>query len=243
MINISQNDFVLVFCMIYLMLKVFRLINIMKIDYINNFRHKFRNLVLGNTVKLKEVSDEYEYFVDEKTNCYENSDKKILKHSYLFNEIIYTSFIIYLIFLFSKIYFPMKISVIGLGEYRFPSIWLRPVWSLMQVYKSGGVSGFIYQIGGNLILLTPFAFYMLYFRSDKFVSLKDILLFCLKVTICIETSQLVLSLIIPEFHRYFEINDIICNTLGGVLGFGIYKLFIFLLDKYEVFKSENEMIS
>ena len=243
LINISQNDFALVFCLIYLILKVFRSINIIEDKYTNNFRYRFRKVILGNTVKLVEESNECEYLVDEKISFNENNDIRTLKHRYLFNEFIYTSFIIYLIFLFSKIYFPMNISLWEVGEYRFPSIWLRPIWSLMQVYKSGGTNGLIYQIGGNLILLTPLAFYMLYFRSDRFVTLKDILLLCLKVSICIETSQLILSFVIPEVHRYFEINDIICNTLGGILGFGIYKLFIFLLNKYGVLKSKNKMIS
>ena len=233
MIRISQNDFALIFCGIYLMLKVFRLSNAFEINYMSNFRHKFRSLILGDKARLEESSGEYEYFVE----------GKFFKYDYLINEIIYTSFVIYLIFLVSKIYFPMNISLWGLSEYRFPRIWLRPLWSLQQVYNVGGIGGLIYQIGGNLILLTPLAFYMLYFRSDKFITLKDVLILCFKVTLCIETSQVLLSLIIPSVQRYFEINDIICNTLGGIIGFGIYKLFIFLLNKCEVLRSENEIIS
>lgn len=243
LITISQNGFALIVTFMYLMIKVLRLSGDFEFEYIKVIRNKLRKVVLGQNVKLEADSGEYEYFVAEQESVYVRGDKKLLKHNYLFNEIIFTSFVVYLIFLVSKIYFPITFSLRGPVEYRLPSIWLKPLWSLQQVYNIGGVEGFIYQIGGNLILLAPLAFYMLYFRSDKFIGLKNILMFCLKVTICIETSQVFLSLIIPSMHRYFEINDIICNTLGGILGFSIYKIFNFLLNKYGTYESKNQMIS
>lgn len=40
----------------------------------------------------------------------------------------------------------------------------------------------------------------------------------------------VLSLIVPNICRFFEINDLILNSIGGVLGWKLYNNFQLLLD-------------
>lgn len=40
----------------------------------------------------------------------------------------------------------------------------------------------------------------------------------------------VLSLIVPNIGRFFEINDLILNSIGGVLGWKLYNNFQLLLD-------------
>ncbi len=244
MIMISQNGFALTIVGVYLILKVLRLANFLEFRVINKVRKSFKGLILGESAKFDVKSGEYNYFNKKQNNdLYSREGTKALKHNYLFNEIIFTSFIIYLIFLISKIYFPISFSIGEEVIHRMPNIWLRPLWSLREVYEGGGIYGFIYQIGGNLILLAPLAFYMMYFKTKKFKRLKSVLALCLKVTICIETSQVLLSVLIPSVQRYFEINDIICNTLGGVIGFGLYKLFDYLLERYEVYiKRKQEII-
>lgn len=131
-------------------------------------------------------------------------------------------FCIYVILLISKVYFPLTIAWGQQVKFIPPVIWLRPLWSFMQVYNQGGIHGVIYQIGGNLILLTPLAFFLCYFNEKRFCSIKKIVTVCFCTTLFIESSQLILSIVVPNTSRYFEINDIINNTLSGVFGYYIY---------------------
>lgn len=176
-----------------------------------------------------------------------------VRKSYNFERMIYDLFIIYLIGVASKVYFPL---VIGWGKnlvYNMPSIWLRPLWSLSEIYKKGGLYSLIYQVSGNLIILTPMTFFLCYFNQSsmlymkgkkivdfinifwrkecsidfsKQLNLKDITKISLSIAIFIETTQLILSLTIPNTKRFFEINDIIFNTISGIWGYYLFNIFV-----------------
>lgn len=55
------------------------------------------------------------------------------------------------------------------------------------------------------------------------------------ISLFIESTQVVLSLIVPNISRFFEINDLILNSVGGVLG---WKLYNNLYEKYEFTQEE-----
>lgn len=150
------------------------------------------------------------------------------------DEIMKNLFAIYLAKLFSVIYFPLTIYFTKNSPFVYPTIWLRPIWSLIRVWNSGNLMYFISQIGGNLILLTPLAFTLCYFREKRFFNLKKIIIICFIVSCSIEVSQLIFSLIIPSMGRFFEINDIICNTVSGLWGFLFYRIYKNI--KYNLFK-------
>lgn len=60
-------------------------------------------------------------------------------------------------------------------------------------------------------------------KEDSYItSLSTVLKFCFFMSLFIESSQVILSLVFPNTKRFFEVNDIICNTLSGVLGYYIY---------------------
>ena len=42
------------------------------------------------------------------------------------------------------------------------------------------------------------------------------------ISLFIESTQVVLSLIVPNICRFFEINDLILNSTGGILGWKLY---------------------
>lgn len=60
-------------------------------------------------------------------------------------------------------------------------------------------------------------------KEDSYIpSLSTVLKFCFFMSLFIESSQVILSLIFPNTKRFFEVNDLICNTLSGVWGYYIY---------------------
>lgn len=191
--------------------------------------------------------------------------KGIIKKEYTYKDIysgeefMFDLFCIYIIGVFSKVYFPLTIAWGNHIVYSPPEIWLRPLWSIKQIYYMGGLESVIYQLTGNLIVLSPMAFFLCYFysideekltlgkrgvkkinellesferrskegiRENSYIpSLKTILKFCFLIALSIETSQVILSLVFPNTKRFFEINDLICNTLSGVWGYYIYNAF------------------
>lgn len=197
-------------------------------------------------------------FIFIKVCIYSEGKKKAIlfgsiKKSYNFDNFIYDLFCIYLIGIASKIYFPLDIAWGNKLEYNFPNIWLRPIWSLIEIYKDGGSLGLMYQIVGNSIILTPIAFFLCYFNQSstlyskgkkiiyfinkfwrnrfsinfsKRLGLKDILKICFVIAIFMETSQFIVSLVIPNTERFWEINDIMFNTLSGVWGYYLFYIFI-----------------
>lgn len=78
---------------------------------------------------------------------------------------------------------------------------------------------FMRNIAGNLLLFMPFGFFVSYFLKTKRGSI--IFLLSLIASLTIETTQLLIG-------RVFDVDDIILNIVGGLIGFGLY----YILDKF-----------
>ncbi|WEG18883.1 VanZ family protein [Alkalihalophilus pseudofirmus] len=73
---------------------------------------------------------------------------------------------------------------------------------------------------GNLILLLPLGIYLpLILKRNSFYRT---LLYGLCVSLGIELTQLVLSLVLGVTYRTFNIDDLILNTLGVAVGYLVY---------------------
>lgn len=76
----------------------------------------------------------------------------------------------------------------------------------------------------NILLLFPLVF-LLHFVTDKWRSPMKSLKLGFFVSLFIETSQLILDIII-DANRVFEIDDLWTNTLGALLAYFTYKRII-----------------
>lgn len=83
----------------------------------------------------------------------------------------------------------------------------------------------------NVLLVVPFGIYLRYYF--RFSISKTILLsFCL--SLFFELTQLSgLYFIYPRPYRLFDVNDLFCNTLGGIVGYYLTPIFTFLLPSRE----------
>lgn len=73
---------------------------------------------------------------------------------------------------------------------------------------------FIKNVLGNIVLFAPYGFFVGYFlRLKKF---KSALFMILIASVSIEVTQLLIG-------RVFDIDDIILNIIGGLIGFAIFK--------------------
>lgn len=83
------------------------------------------------------------------------------------------------------------------------------------------------QILFNILLLLPFGVYLRYYFNRKWY---QVLLLSFLYSLFFELTQLSgLYGIYPYPYRFFEVDDLICNTLGGMLGFALTPALLFFL--------------
>lgn len=87
---------------------------------------------------------------------------------------------------------------------------------------------FIKNVIGNVFLFVPFGFFISYFLN--ITKQKVVFIMAIITSICIEVTQLMIG-------RVFDIDDIILNVSGAMLGFYIYLLFNHIANKFDIFKA------
>lgn len=138
----------------------------------------------------------------------------------LYNELLSLSFLIYIMSLFQVVTFQDDVTWSSNNFIPFREI-LR--------YNMGSRL-FFKNVLGNMIMFLPYGFFASYYLKSKKLTLP----LCLTIltSVSIETVQLIIG-------RVFDVDDIILNILGGVLGFYIYHILDILGDKLpNILKSE-----
>ena len=122
----------------------------------------------------------------------------------LYEELLKLFFIVYILCLF---------QIVTAQDISFGGINIIPFKEIFR-YEAGTYL-FYKNILGNVLLFLPFGFFVAYFvKVDKpFV----MILLSLLVSLSIETTQLAIG-------RVFDVDDIILNVLGGIIGYIIYKI-------------------
>lgn len=123
----------------------------------------------------------------------------------LYKELLMLSFVIYILCLFQVVTFQDDVSWSTNNFIPFREI-LR--------YNMGSRL-FFKNVVGNMIMFMPYGFFVSYYLKNK----KPFLTFFLTIvaSFSIETVQMVIG-------RVFDVDDIILNLIGGILGYFIYKL-------------------
>lgn len=138
----------------------------------------------------------------------------------LYQDLLMLSFIIYVLCLFQVVTFQDTVSWSSNNFIPFREIFRYDFGSQL----------FVKNVLGNMILFLPFGFFVSYYLKSK----KDFLpvILTLIASCSIETVQMVIG-------RVFDIDDIILNLLGGIIGFFLYYLLVKIGRKLpDVLKSE-----
>lgn len=132
---------------------------------------------------------------------------------------------IYLLFAIEETFFPLHVSG-GLADSMRATPFRSGVNLIPFNFSSASeLSSVIRQLALNTVLLMPFGFglsFLVPFRA------KNIWWIALMVGVSIEAVQLVISLLIGYPYRVIDITDVIMNTLGFLIGYGLFRLFIWL---------------
>ncbi|GMX67546.1 VanZ family protein [Paenibacillus elgii] len=111
-----------------------------------------------------------------------------------------------------------------------PNMNFIPFKSIIDIMQNS-VSPFVAvkQIAGNILMCAPFGFYApLLFQQIK--SSIRIIISGILFGLCIELSQLIIGVGIGFFYRSLDVDDIILNTIGVILGYA----FLTLLKRFDV---------
>lgn len=129
------------------------------------------------------------------------------------------------------VYFPFVLGLTLGGiptdvDSRDPSEWrqwanLVPFGTIGPQLAAGLESG-LRQVAGNLLLLGPLGF-LLPNVWERFRDFGSALLAWFVVALGIEISQVVISLAIGVPYRAFDVDDLILNTAGAVIGWIVWR--------------------
>ena len=128
----------------------------------------------------------------------------------LYREMLSLIFIIYVLCLF---------YVVTFGDVGWSNSNFIPFKEMFRY--SFGSNLFIKNVLGNIIMFVPYGFFVSYYLDLK--KPLSAFLLVLLVSTSIETTQLLIG-------RVFDIDDIILNIVGGMIGFVIYKLLDLIND-------------
>jgi len=150
-----------------------------------------------------------------------------------YRTLIIYSFILYMLIAYFMVILPLpdRASTVGntmqdhLNLIPFRQIWL--FWHDKVIspdtVKAYMKSMALWQLLFNILLTVPFGIYMHYYFKQ---SLKRTILFSFLLSLFYEGSQLTaLFGIYPGPYRLADVEDLICNTMGGAFGYHIAHLF------------------
>lgn len=129
----------------------------------------------------------------------------------LYEEILTLIFIVYILMFFQAVTYQ---DVISYGNNFIP-------FKELTRYKIGS-NLFYKNIIGNILLFMPYGFFVSYYLKLDKKRVAFLLVFI--VSFAIETVQLVIG-------RCFDVDDILLNLIGGMLGYFIYKLLDLIAKK------------
>ncbi len=131
-----------------------------------------------------------------------------------YREVLGLFFMIYILCLFQIVTFEDQTLIVG--DHNFNLIPFREI-----LRYSLGSRLFFKNVVGNLVMFVPYGFFASYFT--KTIKPKVALALITFASLGIEFTQLAIG-------RVFDIDDIILNVVGGMLGFAVYLIFAKLGD-------------
>ena len=124
----------------------------------------------------------------------------------------HTLFYVYLIALFLITLSPFFTSLTTLFQSGFQPMLLEPFRDIIAGYAMADLQIFL-----NILLFLPFGFLLPTIRNLK---CRQVVFNAFLLSFFIEVFQPVIN-----SYRKSDITDIICNTLGGLIGYGLYYIY------------------
>lgn len=121
-------------------------------------------------------------------------------------------FVLYIIFVF---YFLLISEIYGrtgeMQEYHYNLVLFQEIKRFWNYREQLGIFATVTNLLGNVLIFLPFGFFMA--MASKYRSFMSTLIYSLALSLTIEISQLFMKV------GCFDVDDLLLNTIGGMLGF------------------------
>lgn len=132
--------------------------------------------------------------------------------------------ILYFLILIYFMFFSKKLGrIINLNTYRYNIIPFREILRFYMYREKLGFKVFLLNILGNILAFMPFGF-LVPSLSNKKYGCNKIFIFALFISTFLEILQLLLTV------GSFDIDDIILNSFGAILGYSLFR--VYSIKKY-----------
>lgn len=160
--------------------------------------------------------------------------------------LIYT-FILYLLIAYLLVIFPLppinEVKELHTSYQLVPFHFMQEIilYSGLNIKDSSTYLPFlnkpwVYQALFNIVLTLPFAVFLRYYFNCKFFKT---IFYTFMLSLFFELTQLTgLYFIYPNAYRLFDVDDLIVNTIGGIIGYLITPLFIIILPNKDELDSK-----
>ncbi len=158
--------------------------------------------------------------------------RRIKRHDTAVQCIASLLFCAYLISIIGIVFFPIMFEV-AIPTFTFKSaINIIPFKTILEIQRNLSFSTFSKQVFGNVILFIPFGFFIP-LVNEKAQKISYIITISFLASLGIELVQLVIDIITQHLNRIVDIDDIILNVFGAIIGFGLLKLTKMVLNKLD----------
>ena len=121
-------------------------------------------------------------------------------------------FVLYIIFVF---YFLLISEIYGrtgeMQEYHYNLVLFKEIKRFWNYRKQLGIFATATNLLGNVLIFLPFGFFMA--MASKYRSFLSTLIYSFALSLTVEISQLFMKV------GCFDVDDLLLNTIGGMLGF------------------------
>jgi len=141
--------------------------------------------------------------------------------------LVWVAFAVYVTEVLSRTLFPLPTQAQLIADMRIQQFGHHsfiPFRTIGGVLSRPDLSVALVQIGGNLLLFLPLGYFLpLLFRRMR--RPRNALIAVFAATLAVEVVQLLLSSAVFGFvYKSFDVDDILLNLCGGLLGYALFKL-------------------
>jgi len=135
-------------------------------------------------------------------------------------------FVLYLGWVVGATLFPLPVSAVAVAAEsagRHVEVDLIPLASIRDVLHNASRFAQVWILGGNVLTLAPFGL-LLPFAAPRLATWRRMVVAAFLFPLGIELAQLGVSLALGYSYRVTEVDDVLLNFLGILLGFAAYLL-------------------
>lgn len=144
-------------------------------------------------------------------------------------KILISLFIVYITAVVSITIFPIIIDL-DLMPINDSSIILVPFSTITNLLENATLWTIVLQIIGNIIMTIPYGIFIPFMVKRK--RWYNYLVYTLIFPLAIELTQLIICVSTNSFYRTVDIDDVILNSIGIIIGYGIYKILPKFVKEY-----------